>query len=267
RFSITPILPSSLTSKNLELISANVVHIENKKLITKIFSLLPKLEKKFQHLKRVYNNKILISIGNNDEEEENILSTIKELVVEQEDIKIFQQFVPKYPPLTQSQCELAKKYWPISFHKNILLESKLNKEYFSLKEIEIYSNLFIKVELIKGVLFYDPQKNKIICTSTIDLKHPLKHKVIECIDNLAKINEKEKNNLEEDGQYLGTGFDAILFKEPCTMCAMALTHCRIKRIFFNLKNERNGALISKWRIQELNSLNHNFEVFQINEIF
>ncbi|KAL7075564.1 hypothetical protein ACQ4LE_005185 [Meloidogyne hapla] len=265
RFSINPILNSSLTTKDFPLISAKVLYVENKKLITKIFAALPKLDKKFQHLKRVNNNKILISVGEdcvNDEEEN--LFTIKELLG-QEEIEISQQFVPRNVPLTKTQCELAKKYWPVSFHKNSLLEAKLDEQYFSQKEIELYSNLFIKVELTEGVLFYDSQNNKIVCTATTNPTHPLKHAVIECVDNLAKIQEKERTS--KDGQYLATGYDAILFKEPCTMCAMALVHCRVKRIFFGLENKNSGALITKWRLQESNSLNHHFEVFQIKEIF
>ncbi|CAK5094898.1 unnamed protein product [Meloidogyne enterolobii] len=49
------------------------------------------------------------------------------------------------------------------------------------------------------------------------------------------------------------------------MCAMALVHCRVKRIFFGEENKKNGALITKWRLQESKSLNHHFEVFQIKE--
>uniref|UniRef100_A0A915LM16 CMP/dCMP-type deaminase domain-containing protein n=1 Tax=Meloidogyne javanica TaxID=6303 RepID=A0A915LM16_MELJA len=160
-------------------------------------------------------------------------------------------------PLTQIQCELAKKYWPISFHKNSILEAKLNEQYFSTKELEIYSNLFFKVELTRGVLFYDPQNNKIVCASTTNPTHPLKHAVIQCIDTLAKIQKQERTS--KDGQYLATGFDAILFQEPCTMCAMALVHCRVKRIFFGEENKKNGALITKWRLQESKSLNHHFQ--------
>ena len=97
------------------------------------------------------------------------------------------------------------------------MEAKLNEQYFSTKEIEIYSNLFFKVELTKGliflifnikiftgVLFYDPKSNKVVCASTTNPTHPLKHAVIQCIDILAKIQEQEK--ISKDGQYLATGF-------------------------------------------------------------
>uniref|UniRef100_A0A915N1U6 CMP/dCMP-type deaminase domain-containing protein n=1 Tax=Meloidogyne javanica TaxID=6303 RepID=A0A915N1U6_MELJA len=154
---------------------------------------------------RVWNNQILICINEEEgeDEEQSLLTAIKQLL-EEEEIKISQQFVPRNAPLTQIQC----------------------------------------------VLFYDPKNNKIVCSSTTNPKHPLKHAVIQCIDILAKIQEQEK--ISKDGQYLATGFDAILFQEPCTMCAMALVHCRVKRIFFGEENKKNedknqviGAVMEK----------------------
>ncbi|CAK5094903.1 unnamed protein product [Meloidogyne enterolobii] len=149
-FLINPILNSSLTSTP-QLIPAKILSIKNKKLITKIVATLPKLGKKFQHLKRVWNNQILICVNEEEGEDEEklLLITIKQLL-EEEEIKISQQFVPRNAPLTQIQCELSKKYWPVSFHKNSILEAKLNEQYFSAKEIEIYGNLFFKVELTQG---------------------------------------------------------------------------------------------------------------------
>lgn len=47
---------------------------------------------------------------------------------------------------------------------------------------------------------------------------------------------------------------------------MALVHCRVKRVFFGRLNPRVGALISKWRLQDLEQLNHHYEVFQIKDI-
>ncbi|KAJ8509988.1 hypothetical protein OPV22_000422 [Ensete ventricosum] len=49
--------------------------------------------------------------------------------------------------------------------------------------------------------------------------------------------------------YLCTGFDIYLVWEPCTMCAMALVHQRIRRIFFALPNPNAGALGSVYRLQ------------------
>ncbi|KAK1361839.1 tRNA-specific adenosine deaminase-like protein 3 [Heracleum sosnowskyi] len=42
--------------------------------------------------------------------------------------------------------------------------------------------------------------------------------------------------------YLCTGYDIYLVWEPCIMCAMALVHQRIKRIFYAFPNPNAGAL-------------------------
>nr|XP_019703566.1 tRNA-specific adenosine deaminase TAD3 isoform X2 [Elaeis guineensis] len=63
--------------------------------------------------------------------------------------------------------------------------------------------------------------------------------------------------------YLCTGFDIYLLWEPCTMCAMALVHQRIRRIFYTFPNPSAGALGSVYRLQGEKSLNHHYSVFRI----
>ncbi|CAA2967331.1 probable inactive tRNA-specific adenosine deaminase 3 [Olea europaea subsp. europaea] len=53
------------------------------------------------------------------------------------------------------------------------------------------------------------------------------------------------NHLSDSSRpYLCTGYDiySLLLWEPCTMCAMALVHQRIKVIFYAFPNARDGAL-------------------------
>ncbi|KAL5538975.1 hypothetical protein UlMin_043313 [Ulmus minor] len=63
--------------------------------------------------------------------------------------------------------------------------------------------------------------------------------------------------------YLCTGYDIYLVWEPCTMCAMALVHQRIRRIFYAFPNPKAGALGSVRRLQGEKSLNHHYAVFQV----
>ncbi|KAJ4952833.1 hypothetical protein NE237_029665 [Protea cynaroides] len=63
--------------------------------------------------------------------------------------------------------------------------------------------------------------------------------------------------------YLCTGFDIYLVWEPCTMCAMALVHQRIRRIFYAFPNPNAGALGSVYRLQGEKSLNHHYAVFKV----
>ncbi|CAN6686735.1 unnamed protein product [Malus baccata var. baccata] len=63
--------------------------------------------------------------------------------------------------------------------------------------------------------------------------------------------------------YLCTGFDMYLVWEPCIMCAMALVHQRIRRIFYAYPNPKAGALGSVHRLQGQRSLNHHYAVFRV----
>ncbi|KAL8234027.1 hypothetical protein R6Q59_020127 [Mikania micrantha] len=63
--------------------------------------------------------------------------------------------------------------------------------------------------------------------------------------------------------YLCTGYDIYLIWEPCAMCAMALVHQRIKRIFYAFPNPKAGALGSVHRLQGEKSLNHHYAVFNV----
>ncbi|WOG82061.1 hypothetical protein DCAR_0101221 [Daucus carota subsp. sativus] len=63
--------------------------------------------------------------------------------------------------------------------------------------------------------------------------------------------------------YLCTGYDIYLVWEPCIMCAMALVHQRIKRIFYTFPNHNAGALGSLHRLQGEKSLNHHYAVFRV----
>ena len=65
--------------------------------------------------------------------------------------------------------------------------------------------------------------------------------------------------------YLCTGYDAFLAREPCVMCAMALVHSRLKRVFFAAPNAETGALngteAGVRRLHSVRSLNHHYQVF------
>ena len=63
-------------------------------------------------------------------------------------------------------------------------------------------------------------------------------------------------------QYLCTGYDAFLSCEPCAMCAMALVHARVRRVFFGAANPAAGALGSRWAVHLQGSLNHHYEVYR-----
>ncbi|KAM1120600.1 hypothetical protein ACFX19_002420 [Malus domestica] len=81
-------------------------------------------------------------------------------------------------------------------------------------------------------------------------------------DNLD-LNGEGCSRLLSARPYLCTGFDMYLVWEPCIMCAMALVHQRIRRIFYAYPNPKAGALGSVHRLQGQRSLNHHYAVFRV----
>jgi len=70
---------------------------------------------------------------------------------------------------------------------------------------------------------------------------------------------------ENEKCYLLTGYDVYLTQEPCLMCSMALVHSRVSRVFFMEPSPQKGGLYSLCRLQNVRSLNHSFEVFQMKQ--
>lgn len=62
--------------------------------------------------------------------------------------------------------------------------------------------------------------------------------------------------------YLLTGFEAYLTVEPCTMCAMALLHSRVRRVVFARADPGAGALGSQHALHCHPRLNHHFAVYR-----
>ncbi|XP_075516595.1 tRNA-specific adenosine deaminase TAD3-like [Primulina tabacum] len=86
----------------------------------------------------------------------------------------------------------------------------------------------------------------------------------------TNVKDKVDTNEHADGfhcdvmrPYLCTGYDIYFVWEPCIMCAMAVVHQRIKRVFYAFPNPKEGALGSVHRLQGEKSLNHHYAVFRV----
>lgn len=79
-----------------------------------------------------------------------------------------------------------------------------------------------------------------------------------------KVGTDAEGTYSKSGRpYLCTGYDIYLVWEPCIMCAMALVHQRVRRVFYAFPNPSHGALGSVHRLQGEKSLNHHYAVFRV----
>ncbi|CAF0846603.1 unnamed protein product [Brachionus calyciflorus] len=183
-------------------------------------------------------------------------------------------------------------------HIESLLDNSFMKNESEMLKHDFYIRLILDLTKFKksnsGVLIVDPRSD-ILIASGIDQRnsHPLSHSVINAIDNVSKRHIKELKNSDEHYQdhieeyinskykdsqtqslefrnfikkinekdYLCTNYVAYMTHEPCSMCAMALIHSRINKVYF-IFNTKFGYLNTKCKLHCHANLNHNYEVYQ-----
>lgn len=79
----------------------------------------------------------------------------------------------------------------------------------------------------------------------------------------AIVDFEKDDSPARTGPYLGTGYDVYLTGEACMMCAMALTHSRVRTVFFGKEHPTRGGLKSLTKLHTLKGLNHRFQVYQV----
>lgn len=84
-------------------------------------------------------------------------------------------------------------------------------------------------------------------------------------NNGSKIEDSKQRECEDNakkcGPYLCTGYWVFLLMEPCPLCAMALLHSRVARIFYGTANRSVGVLGSKAILHTVPGLNHRYRVW------
>ncbi|CAI4232311.1 unnamed protein product [Auanema sp. JU1783] len=248
-FRINPILHYDIERIETPLEQFYVVELQNKKDIGKILTFAPEIDTAFNHLKRVdKTGRVLIQSA-----ESRLENDVREsLLSKSEGSRIEVASVPKLKPITRRQFDWAKQYWSTSFHPNKETEELLDGGYFCYEKSN-YVRKWINVANDAGcVVVQNGQELARGSQGTKLLSHP----VMNMVEMLAKM-EREQND------YLATGCDVFLRKEPCAMCSMALVHSRAHQVFFIEEQPRGTLAKGHWQLHLEPSINHHYKVFQV----
>ncbi|XP_077170132.1 putative inactive tRNA-specific adenosine deaminase-like protein 3 isoform X2 [Paroedura picta] len=235
-----------------------------------------------------------------DRHEEDALRTLSELFPggQLDPLGLGEPFltqVPVHPPLTRLQYEEAASHWPVSFHENKRITQALNGCLFTPSEkATMQSHMELAIQAAQagakcgmkpvGAVVVDPATDRVLAVGhdCRDGVNPLLHAVMVCIDLVAcsqgggaycyqdypgctflpSDDSSDPASSVADGlPYICTGYDMYLTREPCAMCAMALVHSRIERVFYGAPSP-HGALATEHHMHSRKDLNHRYEVYR-----
>ena len=199
---------------------------------------------------------------------------LKELSLSKENI--IEISLPSTQPISSNQYESAKQIWPITS-----LISPKEKFLYSHKENEKEDIISIFNQLKQDKQFtsylYAPNTRQIIAKGKEDKSSCIHHSIMDLLENYCKsiskpllLGEKNEEAPKENTntlfgyqeQYYCEGLYVFSIKEPCVMCAMALVHNRINRIYYEKETEEEGGLVSQIKINNY-KLNHYYHIFNI----
>lgn len=198
--------------------------------------------------------------------------------------------LPWCAPLTRKQFAAHSALWPCAFHEDKSLERQVagaDAPPFSAHELAVHRSwMEVAAEMAEdgrkegekaiGMAIVDPRHKRLLA-KCFDRRSssPLLHCCLVGLDLIGRVQGGQPANpdlplaerwswaacAECTEAYLCTGCDVYVTSEPCVMCAMALLHSRVKRVFFVLGNANRGGLKSLRRLHCEKGLNHAFQVF------
>ena len=202
------------------------------------------------------------------------------LLVDEEELKksshevnneITEVFVPLHGPLSLEQAiAWSRKFWPVSKVKS-QIDSALSDGEINI-HLRWIDRLRTEMRTYAGgiAIVVDPRTDEMVCNGVAKQPSKLNHAVMLAIANSGKAILRSKSlatgdALSSDETYLCTGFDVYCSHEPCCMCAMALLHSRVRRVFYIVEDPHRGALGSVVRLHTLPNINHRYRVFKCDK--
>lgn len=259
---------------------------DSKKIIELIRSLQDKDPISLQHLKRIQKTKdnkflcVVIFSKEYIEDKDQVMALLQNNDIKYNSISD-NVLVPRFAPMTKELVhQWGKKYWPLTWNGNpndqILNDYVINMD--SIKNmLQKIANLSER-EYTNGnkfpvvTAFVDPINNnvEIVTTDKRSCKDgfALDHSIMLAIKKVSKLQKMFKENKDPVNMtsYLCLNYDVYTTHEPCSMCAMALVHSRVKRCIFIKPMSMTGALRSDsgdgYSLHDTKVLNSKYEVFQ-----
>lgn len=187
--------------------------------------------------------------------------------------------VPLNKPYSKELCmSWSQLYWPLVWKGNPMVQ-EIRESYKNFKKGTIEKYLKEACNLSNSsnashpiaTIIVDPIKDQVMASS-VDKRSsedPMIHSVMSCINQVADNERRRRKTLgdhKETNNYLCLNYDVYTTHEPCTMCAMALLHSRIGRLFFIKSSPVTGAIGEnsgcKYMIHLSCTLNWKYEAFQ-----
>eukprot|EP00045_Choanoeca_perplexa_P001619 m.20926 g.20926 ORF g.20926 m.20926 type:complete len:307 (-) comp11070_c0_seq1:8-928(-) len=168
---------------------------------------------------------------------------------------------PGRQPITRAQFVQCNAVWPTTFHQNKELAQAMDMKQFAEQERLFLTVTYASLRSVSeggcaaAAVLPEQQMELAQAVSTTDF-HPLQHAVMNLVAKVAG-QQRLAGERDADSAYLLTNVDVVLTHEPCPMCAMALLHSRVRRVFFG-QTTTTGALKTNLNIHQQPHLNHRF---------
>ena len=200
--------------------------------------------------------------------------------IDKYNLQVERALLPSRPADSKDEQESFNKIWPtIYFHR----KSAEHKQ----SELKLTSNdlaamvIGMKEAIIDGAaVIMNPAINVVVSRASEELtfqgisvsSNPLASSPILAIQGVSRKERQEAlrqgaaTSAFRRGQYLCTGYDIFLLREPSMFEAMALMHSRIRRVVFGIKNSMDGGLGGSGQyLHCLAGTNHRYRVFNCLE--
>lgn len=193
-------------------------------------------------------------------------------------LELYETGVPKHCPVMRTQYEAWNRVWPCILKAHVQ-STPPPADYFNSSTIVSLANHMH--DLIRSLtskednacLILSPA-GSVLAQAHCTHDNPLTHCAINAINMVAAqqlqcapdvaIEHQHRNEAPPEpktAEYLCTDCTALLVREPCVMCSMALLHSRISCVIYAKPNSSIGGLGSRYSIHCEPRLNHHFYVY------